>query len=134
MTEALLDAVRRGGGKKIVLMTSQLGARHGSSRSLGTYGDSKAALNDRFRELAPAWGAEGLVAIVMHPGVGTHRHGRAWRHAVRGGKRKRHAAGHRRAGRRRTRALLDVGRARAPVVRGTDGATQSDMRRPWAPR
>ena len=68
VTEALLDAVRRGGGKKIVLMTSQLGARHGSSRSLGTYGDSKAALNDRFRELAPAWGAEGLVAIVMHPG------------------------------------------------------------------
>ena len=68
VTEALLDAVRRGEEKKIVLMTSQLGARHGSNRSLGTYGESKAALNDRFRELAPAWGAEGLVAIVMHPG------------------------------------------------------------------
>ena len=68
VTEALLDAVRRGSGKKIVLMTSQLGARHGSTRSLGTYGESKAALNDRFRELASAWGAEGLTAIVMHPG------------------------------------------------------------------
>ena len=68
VTEGLLDAVRRGEEKKIVLMTSQLGARHGSKRSLGTYGESKAALNDRFRELAPAWGAEGLVAIVMHPG------------------------------------------------------------------
>ena len=68
VTEALLDAVRRGRGKKIVLMTSQLGARYGSSRSLGAYGESKAALNDRFRELAPAWGAEGLVGIVMHPG------------------------------------------------------------------
>ena len=68
VTEALLDAVRRGHQKKIVLMTSQLGARYGSNRRLGTYGESKAALNDRFRELAPAWGAEGLIAIVMHPG------------------------------------------------------------------
>ena len=68
VTDALLDAVRRGREKKIVLMTSQLGARYGSTRRLGTYGESKAALNDRFRELAPAWGAEGLVAIVMHPG------------------------------------------------------------------
>ena len=68
VTEALLDAVRRGQEKKIVLMTSQLGARYGSSRRLGTYGESKAALNDRFRQLARAWGAEGLIAIVMHPG------------------------------------------------------------------
>ncbi len=68
VTAALLDAVRRGRDKKIVLMTSQLGARYGSNRRLGTYGESKAALNDRFRELAPAWGAEGLIAIVMHPG------------------------------------------------------------------
>ena len=68
VTEALLDAVRRGRDKKIVLMTSQLGARYGSTRRLGTYGESKAALNDRFRQLAPDWGAEGLIAIVMHPG------------------------------------------------------------------
>ena len=68
VTEALLDAVRRGRQKKIVLMTSQLGARYGSTRRLGTYGESKAALNDRFRQLAPDWGAEGLIAIVMHPG------------------------------------------------------------------
>ena len=68
VTETLLNAVRRSCEKKIVLMTSQLGARYGSNRRLGTYGESKAALNDRFRELAPAWGAEGLIAIVMHPG------------------------------------------------------------------
>ena len=68
VTEALLDAVRRGRRRKIVLMTSQLGARYGSNRRLGTYGESKAALNDRFRELAPDWGAKGLIAIVMHPG------------------------------------------------------------------
>ena len=68
VTEGLLDAVQRGREKKIVLMTSQLGARYGSNRRLGTYGESKAVLNDRFRQLAPAWGAEGLIAIVMHPG------------------------------------------------------------------
>jgi NAD(P)-dependent dehydrogenase (short-subunit alcohol dehydrogenase family) len=67
-TQALLGAVQRGSEKKIVLMTSQLGARYGSRRSLGLYGDSKAALNDQFRALAPAWGRHGLIAIVMHPG------------------------------------------------------------------
>jgi NAD(P)-dependent dehydrogenase (short-subunit alcohol dehydrogenase family) len=68
VTEALLGAVQRGREKKIVLITSQLGARYGSTRSLGVYGDSKAALNDQFRALAPAWGRAGLIAIVMHPG------------------------------------------------------------------
>jgi NAD(P)-dependent dehydrogenase (short-subunit alcohol dehydrogenase family) len=68
VTEALLSAVQRGSEKKIVLMTSQLGARYGSKRSLGVYGDSKAALNDKLRALAPAWGRDGLIAIVMHPG------------------------------------------------------------------
>jgi NAD(P)-dependent dehydrogenase (short-subunit alcohol dehydrogenase family) len=68
VTQALLEAVKRGTEKKIVLITSQLGARYGSKRSLGTYGDSKAALNDQLRTLAPAWGREGLIAIVMHPG------------------------------------------------------------------
>jgi NAD(P)-dependent dehydrogenase (short-subunit alcohol dehydrogenase family) len=68
VTQALLPAVERGSTKKIVLMTSQLGARYNSSRHLGTYGESKAALHDAFRKLAPAWGEAGLIAIVMHPG------------------------------------------------------------------
>lgn len=68
VTQALLPAVERGAEKKIVLITSQLGARYGSLRRLGTYGDSKAALNDAFRKRAPAWGRAGLIAIVMHPG------------------------------------------------------------------
>jgi NAD(P)-dependent dehydrogenase (short-subunit alcohol dehydrogenase family) len=68
VTQALLPAVERGAEKKIVLITSQLGARYGSARRLGTYGDSKAALNDAFRKRAPAWGQAGLIAIVMHPG------------------------------------------------------------------
>ena len=68
VTEALLPALGRGTQKKVLLMTSQLGARRGSVRSLGTYGDSKAALNDAFRERAPDWAREGLIAIVVHPG------------------------------------------------------------------
>jgi NAD(P)-dependent dehydrogenase (short-subunit alcohol dehydrogenase family) len=68
VAQALLPAVQRSSEKKLVLMTSQLGARYGSTRSLGLYGDSKAALNDAFRTLAPTWERAGVIAIVMHPG------------------------------------------------------------------
>jgi len=68
IAQALLPAVIHSTEKKIVLMTSQLGARYGRSRSLGLYGDSKAALNDTLRALAPEWGQQGVIAIVMHPG------------------------------------------------------------------
>ncbi|NOT54508.1 MAG: SDR family oxidoreductase, partial [Deltaproteobacteria bacterium] len=68
VARAPLPAVLRGHEKKIVLMSSQLGARRGHTESLGLYGDSKAALNDAFRAQAPAWGQQGCLAIVMHPG------------------------------------------------------------------
>src|SRR5215510_14937429 len=68
VAQALLPAVLHSVEKKLVLMTSQLGARYGRRRSLGLYGDSKAALNDAFRAVAPEWGRQGVIAIVMHPG------------------------------------------------------------------
>jgi NAD(P)-dependent dehydrogenase (short-subunit alcohol dehydrogenase family) len=68
VAQALLPAVLRSTERKIVLMTSQLGARHGSRRSLRLYGDSKATLNDAFRALAPTWCRAGVIAIVIHPG------------------------------------------------------------------
>lgn len=68
VAQALLPAVTRSSEKKIVLLTSQLGARRGYAGSLGLYGESKAALNDAFRAHAPAWGRGELIAIVMHPG------------------------------------------------------------------
>jgi len=68
VTETLLDALAGSANARIVLMSSQVGARHGRSGSLGLYGDSKAALNDAFRAHAPAWAARGVTAIVMHPG------------------------------------------------------------------
>ena len=66
--ETLLDALARSADARIVLMSSQMGARRGQRGSLGVYGDSKAALNDAFREHAPSWAARGVTAIVMHPG------------------------------------------------------------------
>lgn len=68
VTDALLDAVARSEAGKAVLMTSQMGSRGGRQSSLGLYGDSKAALNDRFRERSEEWGRLGIIAIVMHPG------------------------------------------------------------------
>ena len=68
VAEALMDAVLRSEQKKIALISSQVGARRGSRRSLGTYGDSKAALNDRFRAVEQDWRAAGCLAVVIHPG------------------------------------------------------------------
>ena len=64
--EALLDRMAPAG--KLVLISSQLGARRGRTHSLGLYGDSKAALNDAFRARAEAWRDHGVIAIVLHPG------------------------------------------------------------------
>ena len=66
--ELLMDVVARSRQRTIALMSSQKGARRGSRRSLGKYGDSKAALNDRFRALADGWRRRGCLAVVIHPG------------------------------------------------------------------
>ena len=68
VVEALMGAVLRSNQKKIALISSQVGARRGSRRSLGKYGDSKAALNDRFRSIERDWRAAGCLAVVIHPG------------------------------------------------------------------
>jgi NAD(P)-dependent dehydrogenase (short-subunit alcohol dehydrogenase family) len=67
VVEALLDAGAIADGV-VAIMTSQMGSRGGRGGSLGAYGDSKAALNDEFRARADAWGAGGVVAVVIHPG------------------------------------------------------------------
>lgn len=66
--QALLDAGAVSPGGKVVLVTSQLGARRGRVGSLGDYGDSKAALNDEFRRRAADWASRGVLAVVVHPG------------------------------------------------------------------
>lgn len=68
VVETLLDAgcLRRGGS--VAIMTSQMGARRGRAGGLGDYGDSKAALNDEFRNRTGMWGEAGAIAVVIHPG------------------------------------------------------------------
>ncbi len=68
VVEALLEADRLRSDGIVAIMTSQMGARKGRSRSLGDYGDSKAALNDAFRKRAERWREAGAIAVVMHPG------------------------------------------------------------------
>jgi NAD(P)-dependent dehydrogenase (short-subunit alcohol dehydrogenase family) len=68
LVQALIDANRIAPRGRVVLVTSQMGARRGRSGSLGDYGDSKAALNDEFRVRVPAWRLVGIVGIVIHPG------------------------------------------------------------------
>lgn len=66
--QALIDGGRLVPLARVVLMTSQMGARRGTEGSLGDYGDSKAALNDEFRLRADGWKLAGITGIVMHPG------------------------------------------------------------------
>ena len=68
MAEKLMSAVVRSEQRKIALISSMVGARRGSRRSLGKYGESKAALNDRFRALEGSWRQRGCLAVVIHPG------------------------------------------------------------------
>lgn len=68
VVDRLMPALRRGEQKKLLLMTSQLGARRGRRAPLGVYGESKAQLNDEFRIREPAWRSHGIIAVVMHPG------------------------------------------------------------------
>lgn len=65
---ALLPAVTRGEMRKIAILTSQMGARHGGGTPSADYGASKCALNDRFREIEPDWRARGITSVVFHPG------------------------------------------------------------------
>lgn len=66
--EALLGAGRLRDGGVVAIMTSQVGARRGRTGSLGDYGDSKAALNDEFRDRSQKWSHAGATAVVIHPG------------------------------------------------------------------
>ena len=45
-----------------------MGAKHGGRAPSGTYGASKAALNDSFRDREPQWRQRGMTAVVFHPG------------------------------------------------------------------
>lgn len=74
---AMLPALERGEMRKLAILTSQMGARHGGGTPSADYGASKCLLNDRFREVEPEWRAKGITAVVFHPGwVATEMGGR----------------------------------------------------------
>ena len=74
---ALLPAIARGSMKKVAILTSQMGSRNGGATPSSTYGKSKCALNDRFREIEMNWRELGISSIVFHPGwVATDMGGR----------------------------------------------------------
>lgn len=65
---ALMPAVDRGQQKMIVILSSHTGSRNGGPTPSGVYGASKAALNDRYREVEPEWRERGIVSVAFHPG------------------------------------------------------------------
>jgi len=65
---ALMPAVERSQDKKIAILSSHMGARNGGPTPTNVYGASKAALNDRYREVEPEWRARGIKSIIFHPG------------------------------------------------------------------
>ena len=68
VVESLLGADKLSRDGVVAIMTSQMGARRGRAGSLGDYGDSKALLNDEFRQRSPQWREAGAIAVVIHPG------------------------------------------------------------------
>lgn len=72
VVKALLPAVLRSALKTICLMTSaDAGSRTRERRSkgkLGAYGASKLAMNVKFKEDEPTWRAQGVTALLLHPG------------------------------------------------------------------
>ena len=65
---ALMPAVERSEEKKIAILSSHMGSRNGGPTPSNIYGASKAALNDRYREVEPEWRARGIKSVIFHPG------------------------------------------------------------------
>lgn len=68
VTRALLDNVRRGKLKKVMMMSSQLGAISYPSIGYYAYETAKAALNKAVRALAQDLEKDGICVCALHPG------------------------------------------------------------------
>lgn len=69
LAEALLPNLRAGQGKTVVFITSQMGSiADNGSGAYYAYRSSKAGLNAAAKSFSVDTAADGLIAVVMHPG------------------------------------------------------------------
>jgi len=68
VAQALHDNLKRGGDKKLVAITSQLGSTANNGGGLYAYRSTKAALNNAMRGLARDWAGDGITVAILHPG------------------------------------------------------------------
>jgi NAD(P)-dependent dehydrogenase (short-subunit alcohol dehydrogenase family) len=68
IAQALHENLKRGGEKKLVAITSQLGSIANNSGGQYAYRSSKAALNDAMKGLSRDWAGEGILVGIFHPG------------------------------------------------------------------
>jgi NAD(P)-dependent dehydrogenase (short-subunit alcohol dehydrogenase family) len=68
IAQALKENLKRGTGKKLVAITSQLGSIANNSGGQYAYRSSKAALNDVMKGLSRDWAGDGIAVGIFHPG------------------------------------------------------------------
>lgn len=70
VSEAFMDNIRAGQGKKIIAMSSSIGTLSDPAASVNAfwYGTSKAALNKVMVTLSAAVKGDGIIVVPMHPG------------------------------------------------------------------
>ena len=69
LTQVLIDNFSRGGGKKLIYITSKMGSiEDNQGGGSYVYRSSKSALNAVVKSIAVDLGREGFSAAVLHPG------------------------------------------------------------------
>jgi NAD(P)-dependent dehydrogenase (short-subunit alcohol dehydrogenase family) len=68
VSQALHENLKRGEGKRIAAITSQLGSTANNTGQRYAYRSSKAALNNAMRGLSRDWAKDGILVGILHPG------------------------------------------------------------------
>jgi NAD(P)-dependent dehydrogenase (short-subunit alcohol dehydrogenase family) len=68
VSQALRENLKRGEGKRVAAITSQLGSTANNTGQRYAYRSSKAALNNAMRGLARDWAKDEILVAILHPG------------------------------------------------------------------
>jgi NAD(P)-dependent dehydrogenase (short-subunit alcohol dehydrogenase family) len=68
VAQALHENLKRGDGKRLAAITSQLGSTANNTGQRYAYRSSKAALNNAMRGLARDWAKDAILVGILHPG------------------------------------------------------------------